>query len=156
MTAVPPAPAPAGPEPAPARFHLVEVADVALELPGQHPVVTLQELEPPLRELAFPVGLPEGGALAAALRRLPGPRPLTHELFASVLARTGVDVVAVRLVGRRGGTYLAELDLTGPNGRQVLDCRPTDGLTLVLRLPVPAPVLADERLFDEEGDVDPA
>ncbi|HUA95923.1 MAG TPA: bifunctional nuclease domain-containing protein, partial [Acidimicrobiales bacterium] len=93
--------------------------------------------------------------LANALRRVESPRPQTHELLATTLRRLGVDVVAVRLVGRTGATYLAELDLMGARGREVISCRPSDGLVLAVRQPARAPVLADERLLDGEGDVAP-
>ncbi len=134
-------------------FRLMDVVRVSVDLPDQFPVVVLQESEPPLRELAFRVGMAEGVALANALRRVESPRPLTHELLATTLQRLGVDVVAVRLVGRTGATYLAELDLMGARGREVISCRPSDGLVLALRQPATAPVLADERLLDGEGDV---
>ena len=81
---------------------------------------------------------------------------MTHELFAQVLRRAGIDIVAVHLVGREGGNLLAELDLMTPGGRERVDCRPSDGLVLALRAPVPAPVLVDERLLVEVGDVAPA
>jgi len=42
-----------------------------------------------------------------------------------------------------------------PGGREVLDCRPSDGIVLALRMPVPAPILVDERLLDDAGDVAP-
>lgn len=144
-------------EPGPAEaavFRIMEVRSVSLELPEQYPVVLLQEAEGSFRPLAFPVGLPEGTALSYALRRLDTPRPLTHELFASTLRTLGVDVVAVRLVGRTRGTYLAELDLMGPQGHHVLACRPTDGIALALRQKVRAPILADDRLLSTTGDVE--
>ena len=50
---------------------------------------------------------------------------------------------------------MAELDLMTPAGRKQVDCRPSDGIVLALRMPVPAPVLADERLLEEAGDVAP-
>ncbi|MHB1584150.1 MAG: bifunctional nuclease family protein [Acidimicrobiales bacterium] len=150
-TADAPVPPPAGP-----RFRVMDVLSVALELPGQYPTVHLQEAEPPLRDLVFPIGLPEGTALAHALRRVATPRPLTHELFISALQQLGADVATVRLIGRRAGTYLAELVLSGPRGTLTLPCRPSDGLTLALRQTVPAPVLADERLLEQGGDVEPA
>jgi len=131
----------------------MDVMSVTLDLPGQFPVVRLQEAEPPLRDLSFPVGMPEGVALAHAVRRLGTPRPLTHELFSTVLQRYAIDIVAVRLVGRTSGTYLAELDLMSPRGREVVPCRPSDGIVLALRQTVPAPVLADERLLLGSGDV---
>jgi hypothetical protein len=133
----------------------MDVEDVSLDLPSQYPQVTLVENEPPLRSLVFPVGLSEGTALALALRRMESPRPLTHELFMEVMQRARVDVIAVRLVGRERGNYLAELDIMAPMGRERVRCRPSDGLVLALRMPVSAPVLVDERLLDEAGDVVP-
>ncbi len=136
-------------------FRVMDVDDVSLDLPSQYPAVTLVEAEPPMRTLVFPVGLPEGAALAQALRRMPGRRPMTHELFMQVMQRARIDVVAVRLIGREEGNLLAELDLMMPTGRERIDCRPSDGLVLALRMPVPAPVLVDERLLEEGGDVAP-
>jgi uncharacterized protein len=145
------APAPVG-----ATFRVMDVEDVGLELPAQYPSVTLVEMEPPRRDLVFPIGLPEGTALALALRRMESRRPMTHELFMQVLQRAHIDVIAVRLVGREDGNLLAELDLMTPAGRECVDCRPSDGLVLALRMPVPAPILVDERLLDTLDDVAPA
>jgi uncharacterized protein len=136
-------------------FRVMEVVNLTLDLPSPYPVVTLQEAEPPFRQLAMPLGMAEGVALAHAFRKVPTPRPLTHELFVSVLQRLSVDVVAVRLIGRHGGTYLGELDLMSSRGREVVPCRPSDGLVTALRLPVPAPILADERLLLSDEDVAP-
>ena len=59
------------------------------------------------------------------------------------------------MVGRDEGNLLAELDLMTPGGRERVDCRPSDGIVLALRMPVPAPILVDERLLEEAGDVLP-
>ena len=53
--------------------------------------------------------------------------------------RVRIDVIAVRLTGRENGNYLAELDLMTPPGRERVPCRPSDGIVLALRMPVPAP-----------------
>jgi uncharacterized protein len=135
-------------------FRVMDVEDVVLDLPAQYPAVTLVETEPPGRTLVFPVGLPEGTAMAQALRRMDSRRPMTHELFMGVLQRTRIDVIAVRLVAREEGNLLAELDLMTPAGREQVDCRPSDGIVLALRMPVPAPILVDERLLEQAGDVD--
>lgn len=156
------APADTGPDigtnvstrPAP-EFRVMDVQDVSLELPAQFPSVTLMESEPPFRSLVFPIGLAEGTALALALRRMTSPRPMTHELFMDVMRRTRIDVVAVRLVGREHGNYLAELDLMAPQGRERVACRPSDGLVMALRMPVSAPILVDVRLLEAAGDIVP-
>ncbi len=139
----------------PPVFRVMVFEDVSLDLPTQYPVVTLIENEPPLRSLVFPVGLAEGTALALALRRMESPRPTTHELFMEVMQRGRIDVIALRLNGRENGNYLAELDVMTPLGRERISCRPSDGLVLALRMPVSAPILVDERLFEEPGDVVP-
>jgi uncharacterized protein len=136
-------------------FRVMDIEEVSLDLPSQYPAVTLVESEPPMRTLVFPVGLPEGTAMAQALRRMDSRRPMTHELFMQVLQRAHIDVIAVRVTGRDEGNLLAELDLMTPGGRQRLDCRPSDGLVLALRMPVPAPILVDERLLEQAGDVIP-
>ena len=142
------------PPPVPA-FRVMVVEDVTLDLPAQYPSVTLAEAEHPGRMLVFPVGLPEGTAMAQALRRMESRRPMTHELFVHVLQRARIDVVAVRLVGREEGNLMAELDLMTTSMREKVDCRPSDGIVLALRMPVPAPILVDERLLEQSGDVAP-
>jgi uncharacterized protein len=139
----------------PEQWRIVAVAGVEMDLPSANPEVVLHEAQDPWRELRIPVGLAEGTAIAAALRRMDSPRPLTHELFSRVLQQAGIDVIALRLVGREDGVYLAELDLMTPTRREQVDCRPSDGLVLALRMPVPAPVLVDERLLETSGDVLP-
>ena len=137
------------------RFRVMDVMSVTVELPDQYPLVTLQEAESPLRELSFRVGLSEGVALAYALRGVSTPRPLTHELFTTVLQRLRADLVAVRLVSRQGSTYGAEMDVMTAQGREVVPCRPSDGIVLAARQVVSAPILADERLLVGTGDVMP-
>jgi hypothetical protein len=138
-----------------AVFRVMDVEDVSIDLPTQYPMVTLIESEPPLRTLVFPVGMPEGTALAQAMRRMTSARPMTHDLFMDVLQRVRIDVIAVRLIGRESGNYLAELDLMAPQGRERMSCRPSDGLVLALRMAIPAPILVDERLLEQSGDVAP-
>lgn len=136
-------------------YRMAIVTSVTVDLPVQHPTVVLRETESPRRQLSFSVGLQDGTAISHALRRIPTPRPLTHELVADVLQAFDIDVVAVRLVGRQGSTYFAELDLRGPQGRSVQSCRPSDALAIALRQPVPVPILIDSRLFEVLGDVAP-
>ncbi len=80
------------------------VASVNVDLPNQHPTVVLRETESPRRQLSFSIGFQDAVALSHAMRRIPTPRPLTHELMSQVLQGFDIDVVAVRLVGRQGSS----------------------------------------------------
>jgi uncharacterized protein len=134
---------------------VVMVFDIAVNLPAPHARLTLREVAEPNRLLVIPIGLPEATTLAHAWRGVATPRPLTHELFSDVLTRLGATIEVVRLTGRRSGVVLAEIELSSPRGREVVPCRPTDGVTLSVRQGVSAPILVDLRLFDGSGDVDP-
>ena len=136
-------------------FRMAIVSSVTLDLPSQHPSVVLREIETPRRQLTFSIGMPDAVALSHAVRRIPTPRPLTHELMGSVLEQFDIDLVAVRIVGRTGAVYFAELDLRGRSGRSVHSCRPTDALTLALHQPVQVPILIDARLLEGDGDIAP-
>ncbi len=138
-----------------ADFRMTLVASVTLDLPNQHPTVVLREIETPRRQLTFAIGMSDAVALSHAQRRIPTPRPLTHELLSDVLRNFDIDVVAVRIVGRSGSLHFAELDLRGRSGRSVLSCRPSDALTVALHQPVQVPILVDARLLAGDGDVPP-
>jgi len=156
---------PAAGEPAPAaipvvappmgEYRMALVAAVNVDLPNQHPTVVLRETESPRRQLSFSINFQDAVVLSHAMRRIPTPRPLTHELMSQVLQGFDIDVVAVRMVGRQGAVYFAELDLRGRTGRKILSCRPSDGLTVALLQPVGVPILIDRRLLEMDGDVTP-
>jgi bifunctional DNase/RNase len=137
--------------PEPESWRIVRVADVRLDLPAANPEVVLQESDAPWRELRIPVGMAEGTAIAYALRGVDSPRPLTHALVTELLERQGVALVAARITGRQGRLFAAELETTGPKGRQVVQCRPSDAIALVLRQPMPTPLLAGEWVFDNSS-----
>ena len=143
------------PESQTAQFSRALISAVSVDLPNQHPTVVLREIESPRRQLSFSIGMADAVVLSHAMRRIPTPRPMTHELLSGILQGFNIDVVAVRMVGRQGSIYFGELDLQGRNGRSVLSCRPSDGLTVALLQPVPVPILIDERLLELDGDVSP-
>ena len=115
----------AGPDPAPtpapasapvmADFRMALVSSVTVDLPNQHPTVVLRESESPRRQLTFSIALHDGVVLSHALRRIPTPRPLTHELLSGILQGFDIDVVAVRLVGRQGIGLLRRAGPAGPH-----------------------------------------
>jgi uncharacterized protein len=150
-----PSPVGIGSGPVMGDYRMAIVAAVNVDLPNQHPTVVLRESESPRRQLSFSIGFQDAVVLTHAMRRIPTPRPLTHELMSQVLQGFDIDVVAVRLVGRQGAIYFAELDLRGRTGRSVHSCRPSDALTVALLQPVSVPILIDRRLFEVDGDVVP-
>ena len=129
---------PTRPSPLMGDYRMALVAAVNVDLPNQHPTVVLRETESPRRQLSFSIGFQDAVGLTHAMRRIPTPRPLTHELMSQVLQGFDIDVVAVRLVGRQGAIYFAELDLRGRT-------RPVRPLVPALRRAHRGPPPAGER-----------
>ncbi len=47
---------------------------------------------------------------------------------------------------------LAEVVLSGPQGQLTLECRPSDGIALALRQPLPVPITVTTDVLDEASD----
>ena len=138
---------PSGFAPPPAMSRMLFV-DVVLVLPSTHPVVVLQEADLPYRELRIPIGGPEGIAIGYAARQVATPRPLTHELMAQLLDCFNLSLDFVHITGLSGGTFTAQLLVSGPAGQRMLDCRPSDAIALALRQRLPVPIMADPDVLD--------
>jgi hypothetical protein len=117
--------------------------DVVMVLPSTHPVVILEELSEPWRELRIPIGSPEGIAIAYAARKIDTPRPLTHVLFTSALESCGATLEVLRITGVKDNAFEAEIVLSGPTGIRTLACRPSDGIALALRQRLEVPISAN-------------
>lgn len=83
----------------------------------------------------------------------PSERPLTHDLFARVLAELDATVERVRIDDLADETFYAKLDLTVDRGDEaeklVQDARPSDGIALAVR--VDCPILVDDDVIDAAG-----
>lgn len=137
-------------EPPEAMAQLLFV-DVVLLLPSTHPVVILQEADPPYRELRIPVGGAEGIAIGYAARGLKTPRPLTHELLTNVLDTFGLTLEMVKITAVRGSAFRAEMTVSGRAGVEHLDCRPSDAIALALRQRLPVPIMAAPEVLSAAG-----
>lgn len=129
---------------------------IAMEFVGLHvveaihaPFVTLREDVEPHRVLPIFIGPVEAEAIVRAVRGIPSPRPMTHDLFVSVLATLGVAVEYLAITGLVEGAFHAELHLVGPAGAAVVATRPSDGIAVAAR--TGSPIYAAEAVLDEAG-----
>ena len=82
------------------------------------------------------------------MRRIPTPRPLTHEFMTRMMESFGLTLDVVQITGLQGGMFTADITVSGPTGQRVLDCRPSDGIALALRQTIPVPIMADPDVLD--------
>ncbi len=129
----------------------MELVGVRVEIPANTPMVLLQEQDGEHRLLPIYIGSPEASAIHYALEGVDPPRPLTHDLFMSVIDLLGAVLDRVVITEVRDHTYYAELHLSTGTGAKVISSRPSDAIALAVRCE--APILASDQLLDEVGQI---
>jgi uncharacterized protein len=127
----------------------VDLLGISLEAQSGAPLIVLREKEAPFRYLPIFVGETEAASIAVALSGMPSPRPLTHDLMAQVMQTMRTRLESVEVTDLRDGSFIAEMRLSGPEGNQRFDTRPSDGIALAVRLG--APVFVSDEVMDRVG-----
>jgi bifunctional DNase/RNase len=130
----------------------LELVAVRVELPSNTPVMVLRELAGRHRQLSIFIGGPEATAIAFALEGVETPRPLTHDLFCSVVDDLGANLERVVITELRDTTYYADLHLGTEAGPRIVSARPSDAIALAVR--TGCPIFAEEDVLDEAGFVE--
>lgn len=133
----------------------MSLVGVRVEVPTNQPIVLLRE-EDGQRYLPIFIGPPEATAIVYALQGMETPRPMTHDLFKTVLDELAIRLQRVVITELHDGTFYAEIELAGggPNGEgevRRVSSRPSDALALAARYPDAVPIYAAEAVLEEAG-----
>ena len=129
----------------------MELVGVRVELPSSAPIVLLREAGEHGRLLPIFIGGPEATAIALAMDEVETPRPMTHDLFKSVLDELAVKVARVVVTDIQDKTFFAELEFEGEgtDGIRSVSSRPSDAIALAVR--TGTPIFVDERVLAKAG-----
>ena len=130
----------------------MEIVGVQEVLPSSVPVVLLREADGE-RLLPIFIGMPEATAIGLALAGQDPPRPMTHDLMATLLATFSATLERVVVTELRDRTFFAEMYLRGPAGVEVVSARPSDAIALAVR--TGTSVFAAEDVVDQAGYLPP-
>jgi len=102
-------------------------------------------------EVAVPIFIAplEAQSILIGLGNVKMPRPLTHDLFLSVLESLEASINRVEIISLKEGTFFAKLVLDASGSEIAIDARPSDCLALAVR--VKCPIYIDESVVDEAG-----
>ena len=112
-------------------------------------VLVLREHDAPNRLLPIVVGGAEAASIALAAQGQVTPRPMTHDLMATIVEGFDGHLDAVEVVDFQEGAFIANLAVSGPTGDLRVDTRPSDAIALAVRLH--APLFVSEHVLDEAG-----
>jgi uncharacterized protein len=111
------------------------------------PVVLLEDKRS--RIVPIFVGLSEAISIHHALSGELSPRPMTHDLFISVLESLEASINKVLIDDLDGGIYYARLSIKRDSGESEIDARPSDCLALAIR--AKAPIEVQEKVISESS-----
>ena len=131
----------------------MRLASVRRDLASGAPVILLQETVG-RRALPIFIGVAEAQSMLQVIQGEVSPRPLTYELFVTVLGEAGVTLERVVVTELVDKTFFAELHLLVRGERRVVSARPSDAVNLALR--AGCPIFCDDDLLAAEGvELDP-
>jgi uncharacterized protein len=127
----------------------VDLIGIQLDPLSGAAALVLREHDAPNRLLPIVVGHADASSIAIAATGSTPPRPMTHDLMASVVHALDGHLDAVEVTELHDGAFIANLTLSGPAGERRVDTRPSDAIALAVRLQ--APMFVSEAVLDEAG-----
>jgi hypothetical protein len=108
-------------------------------------------VKPKGSEFAVPIfiGQLETQSILIGMGGVDVPRPLSHDLFLSVVSSLKAEVTRIEIHDLREGTFYARLVLRAEGRDLVIDARPSDAIGIAVR--AVCPVFIAESVIDEAG-----
>ncbi|MCT0198786.1 bifunctional nuclease family protein [Synechococcus sp. CS-1325] len=111
----------------------MRVVGIALDAASRSPIVLLRD---PCGRRQVPIWIDQAQAqnILAGMGGQAPPRPLSHDLMATLMAAAGLTLERVIIHAIEDSTFRAVLKLTTAAGEgREIDCRPSDAIALALR-----------------------
>ena len=122
----------------------VELSRIIINEAVDQQIVVLKEIDG-VRSFPIVIGISEIIAIDRRLKGLELPRPMTHDLLANVIGKTGGKIEKMVIRDLNDHTFYAMLHLNY-DGRSIeIDSRPSDALAVCAGMDVP--VFVDEQVF---------
>jgi bifunctional DNase/RNase len=124
----------------------VELSRIIINEQSDQQIIVLKELH---GQRGFPIviGIVEVFAIDRRLKGIKPPRPMTHDLLASVIESLGARIEKIVINDLRNHTFFAKIHLRS-NGQIIeIDSRPSDAIALGAASD--APIFVAEHVFDK-------
>src|SRR5881409_2454416 len=121
---------------------------VSFDMVGKQPIVLLKTVESN-KFLPIWIGHPEAAAILMKLQGAAPPRPLTHDLLATVLGQLEARVAKITVTELRENTFYAVITVVQDGTEIEIDSRPSDAIALAVR--AEAPIFAADDVVNESA-----
>ncbi|MBK5722707.1 bifunctional nuclease family protein [Dysgonomonas sp. Marseille-P4677] len=104
-----------------------------------------------VRRLMVVVGIPEAQSIAFNLQGAIPPRPLTHDLFKSILYQLGATLEEIEIYKYENGVFFSRLTISQGEKKIQIESRTSDAVGIALR--TKSPIYTTERIMQEQAIV---
>jgi len=125
---------------------LMELQQIIIRETQSDQIIVLREVDGD-RQFPIVIGDPEAKAIDRRLKGLVMPRPMTHDLLASIIEQLGGKLERIEITDLQKRTFFAQLVIKQEGQLIEIDCRPSDAIALGIATSVPIYV-AEQVLED--------
>ena len=128
----------------------VELHQIIIREMEHEQFIVLKEVDGE-RRLPILIGSAEAFAIDRRLKGIPAPRPMTHDLLATVIEKMGgtlekIEITSLEVVGS-AGTFIAILHIRQGETSLQIDCRPSDAIALGAASSLP--IFVSEKVMNQ-------
>lgn len=124
----------------------MELHKIIISEMQEQQIIVLKEVD---GERKFPIviGSSEAAAIDRRLKGIPMPRPMTHDLLASVIEELGGEIDRIEITNLQDHTFFATIHIRHGGAMIEIDSRPSDAIALGIATSVP--IYVAEHVLDE-------
>ena len=115
------------------------------------PIVVLKN-EESNQILPIWVGVFEANAIAMKRENVESPRPMTHDLTASLLKTLEAEVQRIVITDLKDNTFYASIHVLSQGREMIIDSRPSDAIAVALRME--SPIFVEESVIEKSSSLE--
>ncbi len=125
---------------------LMELSRIMISETSDHQIIVLKENG---GERSFPIviGLHEAWAIDRAVKEIPTPRPLTHDLLTNIIAQLSDGLEKIEISDLKNNTFYAKIIINQNGNTLEIDSRPSDAIALAMQRKTP--IYVASKVLDE-------
>lgn len=125
----------------------VTLSKLVIDENRQEQLVVLKEVDGS-RSVPIVIGFMEASSIKIKLSDVDPVRPLTHDLFVTMMTYLDADLDRLVIDDLSEGTYYAKLFIINQDDEEIaIDCRPSDGIAIALRME--SPIFVESDIFEK-------
>ncbi|GJQ59365.1 MAG: hypothetical protein SCALA701_21660 [Candidatus Scalindua sp.] len=124
----------------------MELSRIMISENSDHQIIVLKEKD---GQRSFPIviGLHEAWAIDRAVKGIPTPRPLTHDLLTNVIVQLCGGILRIEVSELKNNTFYAKIIVNKNGSNLEIDSRPSDAIALAMQNSTP--IYVSQTVLDE-------